>query len=87
MARPVERIYPIFHEAVKARMGPVRHPRHKAMFDRIVMNVVAMVFKIPVITNSVFPITVLPNRLFAFVAKRRRAWGFLISKILQSSVL
>ncbi len=35
-----------------------------------------MAFKIPLVTNLVFPITVLPNRLFAFVAKRGRAGGF-----------
>ena len=76
MARPIRRIYSVFHEAVKARMGPIRHAGDVPVFDRIVMDVIAMAFKISVITNLVFPITVLPNCLFAFVAKRGRAWGF-----------
>ncbi|MBS1213286.1 MAG: hypothetical protein H6R26_1903, partial [Proteobacteria bacterium] len=39
-------------------MGPIRHLRHKAMFDRVVVEIVAMAFKIPLITNLVLPITV-----------------------------
>ena len=76
MARPIQRIRPVFREAVKARIGSVRHPRHIAMFDRIVVEIVAMAFKILVITDLVFPITVLPDGLFAFVLKGRRAGGF-----------
>ena len=57
-------------------MGPIRHPRHMTMFDRVVMDVVAMAFKIPLITNLVFPIAVLPDGLFAFVLEGGRAGGF-----------
>jgi hypothetical protein len=50
-ARPIQRINAIAHEAIKARMRPIRHPHCLAMFDRIVMEVIAMAFKIPVIAD------------------------------------
>ncbi len=46
------------------------------MFDLIVMNVVAVTFKIPLITDLVFPIAVLPNRLFSFMPEGKRALYF-----------
>ncbi len=67
MARPIERIHSIFHETVKARMGPVRHPRHKAMFNRVVVNVVAVNVEIPLIANRMFPEPPLPDAPFAFL--------------------
>jgi hypothetical protein len=47
-------------------MGPIHHPRHKAMFDGIVMNVVTVKIKIPLIANRVFPEPPLPDAPFAF---------------------
>ena len=57
-------------------MGPIRHTGDVPVFDRVVMNVVAMVFKIPLIANLVFPIAVLPDGLFAFALEGGRTGGF-----------
>lgn len=61
MARPIQRIHPVFHEAVKTRMGPVRHAGDVSMFDRVVMKVAAVAFEIPLIANRVFPEPPLPD--------------------------
>ena len=61
---------------MKTRMRLVRHTGGAPVFDRIVMNIVAVAFKIMVITNLVFPITALPNRLFPFMPEGKRALDF-----------
>ena len=35
--------------------GPIRHWLHKAMFDRVVMNIVTVNVEIPLIANCMFP--------------------------------
>ena len=61
IARPIRRIRPVFHKAVKARIRPIRDPRHKAMFDRIVVEVVAVNVEIALIANRMFPEPPLPD--------------------------
>ena len=67
VARPIRRIRPVFHEAVKARMGPVRHSGDVSIFDRIVVDAVAVALEIPLIADRVFPEPALPNPPFAFL--------------------
>ena len=76
IACPIWRIDTVFHEAMKARMGPIRYTGDIPVFDRIVVEVVAMAFEIPLITNLVFPIAVLPDGLFSLVLEGGRAGGF-----------
>ena len=51
--------------AVEAGVWPINDPRHKTVFDRIVVDVVDMPVKISIISDGVFPIAALPNSLFA----------------------
>ncbi len=67
MARPIRRIRPVRHEAMKARMGPIRHAGDVPVFDRVVMNVIAVDVEVPLITKGMFPESVLPNASFAFL--------------------
>ena len=86
MARPIRRMCPVFHKAVKARIGPVRHAGDVPVFDRVVMEVVAVAFEIPLIANRLFPEPALPDapapiavagiRQGLLVAARRQpGWG------------
>lgn len=78
---PIRRVRPVCHEAVKARIGPVRHAGDVAVFDGIVMEVVAVNIEIPLIADRMFPepalldapasIAVAGIRQRLFVAARR----------------
>lgn len=48
-------------------MGPIRHTGDVPVFDRVVVDVVAVNVEIPLIANRVFPEPPLPNPPFTFL--------------------
>ena len=65
VSRPVIGQNPVLHIAMKRRMGPVAHARHKGMLDRIEMNVVNVPREVSFIADGVFPEPPLPKRQIA----------------------
>jgi hypothetical protein len=61
---------------MKARIRPISQPHRLPMFDRLVMNVIAMAFKIPLIADLLFPPTMLLDGLLAFVPEGSQVRGF-----------
>ena len=53
-------------------MGPVRHAGDVSVFDRVVMDVIAVDVEIPLIANRVFPEPALPDAPFAFLLPSSR---------------
>jgi len=49
-----------------ARIPPIRRANDIPMFDRVVMDVVDVLFIIPVVANQMFPIAALPDAAFFF---------------------
>jgi len=64
---PIGWIDTVFDKAMKARMGPVGHAGDVPVFDRIVVEIVAVNIEIPLIANRMFPEPALPNAPFAFL--------------------
>jgi hypothetical protein len=54
------RINSQLHVFVKGGMRPIPHPRHVAMFDRVVMNLLDMPYEIDFVTDLMFPKAALP---------------------------
>lgn len=75
MAGPIGWIDTVFDKAMKARMGPIRHTGDVSVFDRVVMNVIAVDIEILLITDRMFPEPALPDAPFAFsLASIRQAF-------------
>lgn len=53
-------------------MGPIRHAGDVPVFDRVVMDVIAVDVEIPLITKGMFPESALPNASFAFLLPSSR---------------
>jgi len=47
-------------------MGPIDRPAHISVFDRIVVDIIAVLPEIVFITNLVLPVATLPDTLFSF---------------------
>jgi len=52
-------------------MRPIRRPAHPAVFNRVVVYVIDMLFKIGIVTNLMFPIATLPDAPFTFFCAAR----------------
>jgi len=48
-------------------MGPIRHAGNVPVFDRVVMDVIAVDVEIPLIAQGMFPEPALPDAPFAFL--------------------
>lgn len=62
--RPMHRINVTFDPFVKAGIQPFAGAANKAVFDRVVMDVVEVAFEVVLIFDGVFPESWLPNRLW-----------------------
>ena len=49
--RPIHRINPLFHVAMKSRVWPINAAIHIAMLNGIPMDIIDMTFEIDVIAN------------------------------------
>ena len=58
---PVSLIHTVLHVLMECRPGPIYRRSHIAVFDRVEMNVIHMVFIVPFVTDSVFPKPLLPE--------------------------
>ena len=54
-------------------MRPIPHPRHVAMFDRVVMNILDVAQEIDFVADLLLPEPALPQRAFAALGTRRAA--------------
>ena len=59
---------------------------NKAVFHRIPVNVITVLFKIPIVTDLMFPIAALPAGLFTFYAAGRIRYGFVSVGAMQGEV-
>jgi hypothetical protein len=59
------------HHAMKCRVRPILNAANVAMFDRVEMDVIDMVFEILFVPQGVLPIAALPDRALAFVGAAR----------------
>ena len=61
IGRPISRENPALHIPVKRRIGPIDSARHQPMFDRVVVDVIHVMFEIDLISYLMFPETSLPQ--------------------------
>ena len=61
IGRPINRENPALHIPVDRRIGPIDSARHQLMFDRVVLDVIHVMFEIDLISYLMFAETSLPQ--------------------------